>query len=261
MMAYDVALDIGHGSDTWERGGGKGVKKNGVVYEEHTANSDVAQRVLKILEAHGLKVWLPQKPMSKEVPLAKRTNEANRLGVKLYWSIHFNAGSPSASGVCAFYWYTAKEAKKLAEQYTKEARAMGFKIFGTGAIASVPKTWTDFHVCRETKMTAILTENGFMTNSDDFEGIFGKNKEQYRQRIAELNAKTILSFFGKKYEPSKTKVKEPVKTTQPKEAKKTIYRVIVNGVQVGAYTEENNTLSQVEKALKQGKASIKVEKV
>lgn len=330
MAKYDLTYDIGHGTDTWENGGGKGVRKNGKVYEEHTANSDVGERVIKILRDHGLRVHVPQKPMSKEVSLSKRIAEANRLGVKLYWSTHFNAGVSSASGVCAFYWHTSSKSRKLAEAYAKNAKAMGFKTHGNGTHASKRGSWTELAVCRDTKMPAVLTENGFMTNSKDFEGIFGKNKNKYRQKVAELQAKTILEdFFGIKYDSKRTKVRNGGRTPEdrlgevrlkqamnyrakpslnakvlrvlpkghechfyeekghwlrlgvgwvsnaggkyveitkrynkkPKEPKKKIYRVIVDGEQVGAYSKDSNILKQAEKAIKAGKDNILIEEV
>jgi N-acetylmuramoyl-L-alanine amidase len=344
-MAYDIALDYGHGSDTWENGGGKGVRVGGKVYEEHTANADVGERIRVILEKHGLRVYLTQKPMAKEVDLMARIRKANSLGVKLFWSTHFNAGTPSVKGVCAFYWYTAKNSKKLAEEYAKEAKRAGLATHGNGIHASEPNSWTNLAVAREPVMPSVLTENGFMTNKEDFEGIFGKNKEAYRQKVAEVQAKVILGFFGKKYDSGKTSNKVepnpaynhnpeerigevellgspmnyrtapsfdapilrelpayygkdskpftvhlyeekgywlrlgkgwisnkdgkyakitkryPKKPAQPAEPKKKIYRVIVNGEQVGAYAEDSNALEQARKALKEGKDKIVIQEV
>ena len=349
MANEDVALDIGHGTDTWEKGGGKGVRKNGIVYEEHTANSDTAERVRKILEAHGLKVWMPQKPMSPDRSLTSRTNEANKRGIKLYWSIHYNAGAADVRGVCAFYWHTSAKMKKLAEQFAANAKAAGLATHGNGTHAGRIGEWTNLHIIRETKMPAILTENGFMTNSADFEGIFGKNKAAYRQKVAEVNAKTILGYFGIKYDPKKDGTviqasKKPVKTNpaytidpqdrkgevvlkmemnyrtepslsapiirvlpkghgsdpkkpvhyyeikgdwlrlgtgwvsnkggkyveikkryvkppQPAEPKKTIYRVIVDGVQEGAYSQDDNALKRAELAIAKGAKNIQIVKI
>lgn len=340
-MNEHVGLSFGHGADTWEKGGGKGVRKNGIVYEEHTFNADVGMRVKKILEDHGLKVWLPQQPMAKDRSLKSRTDEANRRGVKLYWDIHADAGVSSAEGVCAYYWHTNSKAKKLAEEYAKNAREAGLKTHGSGTRASRIGDWTNFHTLRETRMTAILTENGFMTNSNDFEGIFGRNKGAYRQKVAEVNAKTILSYFGIKYDSGKSEVvapspnpnyttdpterlgevvlkmemnyrKEPSlnapilrklpeghgsnkpvhfyevkgdwlrlgsgwvsnkggkyvdivkvydKTPQPAEPKKPVYRVIVDGKQEGAYSEDSNVLKQIKEAMGHLSEDIKIEKV
>ena len=196
-MGKLVALDGGHGSDTREKKHAKYVYRNGKYYEEHDANSDVIIRVRKILEAHGVEVWYPQQPYSPEVELIDRTNKANyTIKPDLYWSIHFNAGTKDVKGVCAFYWHTAGTAKKLAEEFARNARAAGIATHGNGTHESKPNSWTNLHIVRETHMTAVLTENGFQTNSEEFEKIHGKYKDQYRQLVAEVNAKTILSYFG-----------------------------------------------------------------
>lgn len=195
-----VALDIGHGSDTYDRTGGKGVVHNGRVYEEHDANSDTTLRTKEMLEAHGIDVWLPQPAYAPEVWLTERTNEANRRGVDLYWSTHYNAGIPAAHGVCSFYWYTSDAARKLATSFAKNAESAGLATHGDGTHASKRGSWTNLHVCRETAMTAVLTENGFMTSDIDFPGVFGRNKDEYHQRIAEVHAKSICEFFGIKFD-------------------------------------------------------------
>jgi N-acetylmuramoyl-L-alanine amidase len=43
--------------------------------------------------------------------------------------------------------------------------------------------------------------------------------------------------------------------------KKTIYRVIIDGKQVGAYSEDDNALSEARKAIAKGSTNIKIEKV
>ena len=202
-MSYDVIFDKGHGYDTYERTGGKGVVRNGKPYEEHTANADIGDRVIPVLRAHGLSVLDIQPSMQAEVRLNDRMTIANRKGAKLYWSTHFNAGSKNVKGVCAFYsaYVSVDErTKALAEQYAKNAENMGIATHGDGTHASHYDSWTNLAVTRMTKMSAILCENGFMTNDDDFEGVFGKYKKAYHQKIAELQIKTILGYFGKKYD-------------------------------------------------------------
>jgi N-acetylmuramoyl-L-alanine amidase len=341
-MKKHMVISIGHGEDTWEKGGGKGVRKNGRVYEEHDANVHLALKVKKLVEAHGIKVTLVQSPNAKDVPLKTRTDKANALGVDLYWSIHHNAGVASASGACSFYWHTSSVGKKLSYALASNMKKRGIDLHGNGVHASMRGSWTNFHEVRETKMVAVLTENGFMTNSRDFENIFGKNQEAYHSKVAEAHAETIIeSFYGMKYDSGKSQVSggysptaedykkgrigratvttpmlnfragksldskiikvlkqgqsfyvyakdgkwynlgggwasagsdgsllrvemfppQPKPKPQPKEPKKTIYRVIVNGEQVGAYAEDSNVLAQAKKALADGDKSIVIEKV
>ncbi|MDZ5711672.1 N-acetylmuramoyl-L-alanine amidase [Jeotgalibacillus haloalkalitolerans] len=47
----------------------------------------------------------------------------------------------------------------------------------------------------------------------------------------------------------------------PPKPKKDIYRVIIDGIQVGAYSEDDNALSEARKAIAAGKKNIKIEKV
>ncbi|WP_153465156.1 N-acetylmuramoyl-L-alanine amidase family protein [Sediminibacillus terrae] len=199
-----VAIDIGHGSDTYNRTGGKGVRKNGKVYEEHDFNSLVAQELDKLLQANNIDTLMVQEPFSSEVGLTERTNYYNEKGVDLVWSIHANAGGKDASGRCAFYWYTAEDSKRLAELFVEEVKVAGYSTHGNGLHASNPDSWTNLHICRETNMTAVLTENGFMTNSEEFELIFGSKQSEYVEAVARIHAKAITRYFNVDFKDTET---------------------------------------------------------
>jgi N-acetylmuramoyl-L-alanine amidase len=197
-MAY-VGIDIGHGQNTFPPD--KGVFKNKVPFAEHTFNSNVAIELDKILKRHGVKTYMAQKPFATDVPLPTRTARYNRENVDLIASIHANAGGSTAKGVAAFYWYKdAPNSKRLAELYEDEALKAGLKLWG-GARPSVKGTWSDFHMCRVPKMASILTENGFMTNPEDFQKIF--KDPGYIKTIANVHAKAILRYLGIKFKPEK----------------------------------------------------------
>jgi N-acetylmuramoyl-L-alanine amidase len=205
-----VALDIGHGRDTWENGGGKGVKVNGKVYEEHDFNSKVVLEIEKHLKRNDIQVKMIQKPFTNDVPLTTRTNYYNRENVDLVWSIHANAGA--SSGICSFYWHDHVKSERAAKLFIDEVNKAGYKTHGTGLHASMTGSWTNLHIVRETKMTAVLTENGFMTHSGDFENIFGKNQGEYVQDLGEIHAKAICRYFGMSYKPEINK--EEVKVAE-----------------------------------------------
>ena len=216
-MSKLIAIDIGHGSDTFERTGGKGLYVNGKKYEEHDFNSKVAVELDELLRANGFKTVMKQKPFSPEVYLTDRTNYYNAKGVDLVWSIHANANSKDeVEGRCAFYWNTSEDAKRLAELYADECHKADFETHGNGLHASRLDSWTNFHICRETNMTAVLTENGFMTNNepgtnDDFELVFGSKQTEYVKDIARVHAKAIARFFDVNFKDKKT---EPASTTK-----------------------------------------------
>ena len=195
-MAY-IGLDIGHGVNTWENGGGKGVERNGKVYEEHDFNSKIAIATKALLEAQGHKVTYGlQQPNSKDMPLTARTNKFNALGVDFVISMHANAGAESVDGRCVFYWHDHTNSKKLAENIVKAIHDKGYSTHGNGLHASMTGSWTNLHMVRETKMTAILIEYGFMTNAKDFEYIFGSKQNQYVKDMAEATVKGVQAYLG-----------------------------------------------------------------
>lgn len=194
MVKKKVAMSYGHGADTFELKRSKFVIVNGKVYEEHTFNAQVGERVTKILKDHGVDVLVLQPPMGKEVSLQARSNRANAWKADIYWSIHANGGAPSARGMCAFYWQGNATGKRIAEKYGDLCKADGLPLYSDGEYESVRGTWSEFHELRETTMVAILTENGFMTNKEDFKLIF-LNEQNFYDRIAKIHAQTILWYF------------------------------------------------------------------
>jgi N-acetylmuramoyl-L-alanine amidase len=245
-MAKKLVLSYGHGSDTWKVKGSKGIAVNGKSFEEHTHNAQVGVKVKKIVEAHGVKVLEVQPPFGKDVSLTTRTNNANNWGADLYYSIHSNAsGDKDVKGYAAFYWSKSTAGKKIAEIYAKHAKAEGFPLYHKGVYPSILGTWNDFHELRETKMPAILTENGFMTNKDDFKRIF--QDENALDKEAKVHAKTILEYFKIPYDPTKAGEKKPEKP----EPADTLYKV-----QVGAFGSKSNAEKLVAELKKKGYPAI-----
>lgn len=203
-MAY-IGLDIGHGSNTYSSGGGKGVATGGKVYEEHTFNSIVAKKLKALLEKSGHKVtYGAQQPNSLETSLNSRTNRFNAEKVDIMVSIHANwigTFKNSTNGIGAFYanyssGTRSTNSKKLADLIMAEYRKQGQSIYGAGSIPSVYSNWTNFHMTREVSMPAVLMELGFMSGTTDFDKIFGSQQEKYTTQMAEGMAKGINAYFG-----------------------------------------------------------------
>ncbi|MFS0751746.1 N-acetylmuramoyl-L-alanine amidase [Oceanobacillus sp. 1P07AA] len=208
-----VAIDIGHGSNTFPPS--KGVYVDGKGYQEHDFNSKVAIELDKLLKAKGVDTVMYQKPFSPEIGLTQRTNYYNAKKVDLVFSIHANANNDEeADGRCVFYWHTSEEGKRMAELYVEEVKKAGYSTHGNGLHASQRGSWTNLHICRETNMPAVLTENGFMTNdepgkNDDFELIFGSKQDEYVKEIAKVQANAIVRYFGQKATEKPKKVAAP----------------------------------------------------
>lgn len=196
---YKVALDIGHGSNTFPNHG-KGVYRNGRGYAEHSFNSILATKLKAKLEGSGFTVvYGPQKPNSPDIGLMTRTNWYNANNIDLVISVHANAGVTSASGRCVFYWNTSNQSLRVAQNIVNEIKKKGYSTHGNGLHASVRGSWTNLHITRETRMPAVLIEYGFMTNANDFVLIFGNRQAQYTEDMADATARAVASYFNTSY--------------------------------------------------------------
>ncbi|GIP61931.1 hypothetical protein J32TS6_04860 [Virgibacillus pantothenticus] len=215
-MARVIAIDIGHGSNTFPPS--KGVYKNGKGYAEHDFNSKLGVELDKLLKHNGFKTLMKQKPFAPDVPLTTRTNYYNAKGVDLVYSLHANYnGNPNVNGRCVFYWHTAKDAEKLADIVVDEIKKAGYSTHGNGLHASKPNSWTNLHICRETHMTAVLVENGFMSGDKDFDLVFGSKQKQYVKDMARVHAKAICRYYGAKFKDldGTTVADKPSKPSKP----------------------------------------------
>ncbi|WP_082091435.1 N-acetylmuramoyl-L-alanine amidase [Domibacillus tundrae] len=66
-------------------------------------------------------------------------------------------------------------------------------MWRTGLFPSVPGTWTNLHMCRETDAPFLLVEWGFMTNTEDLALL---KSDSYRQRCALVTACTVCKYYG-----------------------------------------------------------------
>lgn len=181
-----LALDIGHGNDT----SGKGVKG----FSEHWFNSEVVLKVMKMLEALGIRYYLPQPPHAPEVKGRARRDEANNeRHPSLYYSVHGNASvKPSVTGSCCFYWGQ----KELALQHIKHLKTHGFDLHGNGLHEYKNNTWTDLWVIEDVKGPSMLCEFGFFTNPQELEKM---KTSQYQDKVAMVIVQDIIWFVLNKH--------------------------------------------------------------
>ena len=240
---YVIGIDIGHGSNTFSSGRGKGVYRNGRGYAEHSFNSILAIKLKAKLEGSGFTVvYGPQKPNSPDIGLTTRTNWYNRNNIDLVVSVHANAGASSANGRCVFYWNTSSKSKKVAQSLVNEIKKKGYSTHGNGLHASVRGSWTNLHITRETKMPSVLVEYGFMTNSNDFVLIFGNKQAQYTEDMADATARAVASYFKTSY----TGKSNSVTTSESSKAPAKGNNVVPSG---NSYTvKSGDTLGAIAKA-------------
>lgn len=227
-----IMLDAGHGPNT----PGKRSPDN---FKEFEFNSKVADFAKKLLnEYKDVTVYFAHSK-GEDVPLKERTDKANKLKVDCYVSIHANAYGTTwnnANGIETYVYVTKpKEAMELAKKVQKNL------VIRTGLQDRGVKT-ADFHVLRETSMTAILCECGFYTNKKE------KNllqSETYQKTCAEAIAKGIVDQYH---------LKKDANTLKPPVKNKKFYHV-----QIGAFENKENAQALMKELKEKGYDPILVE--
>lgn len=155
-----IAIDAGHGPDT----PGKRCPDDSM--REYQFNSEVARHLKDQLAGYAGVETMFTHSDSLDVPLKDRTDKANLWGADLFVSIHANAMGSNwndAQGI-ETYVYTSRPPAAV----SLATNVQRILIQSTGLPDRGVKT-EDFHVLRETHMTAILAECGFMTNPREAE--------------------------------------------------------------------------------------------
>lgn len=180
-----IAIDAGHGPET------PGKRSPDGSLLEYQFNSAVARYVADKLfgEYEGIEILMTHDD-SRDVPLKERTDKANAWKADLFVSIHANAagdgGWNSAQGIETYVYKTRPPAAvALANAVQRQlVRLTGRPNRGVKS--------ADFHVLRETRMTAILVECGFMTNREEVELL---KSDQYRRKCAEAIVAGIAETY------------------------------------------------------------------
>ncbi|MCM3244294.1 N-acetylmuramoyl-L-alanine amidase [Cytobacillus firmus] len=179
-----IILDAGHGYSTSGKRSPNGMR-------EYEFNRAVAELAKEMLESYQNTVVSFAHSDVRDVPLAERTALANKQNADCYVSIHANAygtGGWNSAGGIETYVYPSKprEALALAQKIQRNL------ISSTGLRDRGVKT-ADFQVLRETKMTAVLVECGFMTNKEEASLL---RTPLYRKRCAQAIVKAIAEQYG-----------------------------------------------------------------
>src|SRR5690625_1380473 len=231
-MTKKIAIDAGHGLGT----PGKRVLKSLDSKEtrEWSLNSRVADLVEKGLRDYsGHKtIRLDDMTGKRDIPLKERTDKANSFGADMLVSIHHNAGinGGSGGGIVVYRYpnsttFTRDMHRNLYDKLIEHTGLKGNRANPLGE--------ANFHMLRESRMPAVLIENGFMDSSADVPIILTK-------KHAEESAKAIVHFLASEY---KLKKKTAPASGKPREAGGKLYKV-----QIGDYSKKRNADAQAKKA-------------
>lgn len=219
--------------------------------QEHIEARKVADKVASIIKANGgvvarcdgdtattaTGVWL--EAVREVDAFGNKHGDGNTLAL----SIHFNAFNGKAEGTECLAFSSLKE--EAAKYSAAVAKAGGFTNRG-----HKDGSWVGW--VQETDPYAYLIEVCFIDNESDMEK-YKKNFDTICYAIASVAMSKTIKPASTKQLASKPAPSKP--TTDD------MYRVKVDGKQVGAYASDKNVLEQVEKALKDDKKKIEVERV
>lgn len=146
---FKLFLDPGHGDSD------SGAVGNGLLEKDLTLS--IALKIREILANEYNDVVVKMSRTGDTFPsLNQRTNDANNWGATFFLSIHINSG-----GGTGFETFTYPGVTKI---YQNAIHDEIMKIVG---LTDRGKKQQDLHVLRESNMSAVLTENGFIDSTND----------------------------------------------------------------------------------------------
>jgi N-acetylmuramoyl-L-alanine amidase len=180
-----VLIDPGHGG---KDPGATAIDKK--TYEKDL-NLDVSLRLNRILKGLGFNTMMTRTD-DRYVDLASRSGMANNNFVDFFMCIHFNAFASSANGIETLYY-----PNEVSDEYPIDNRKMA-NLFHNEIIDALKRPSRGItprpglHVLNKTKMPAILSELGFITNAQEFAQI---KTEDYREMAARALAASIVRYY------------------------------------------------------------------
>ncbi|PAE27929.1 N-acetylmuramoyl-L-alanine amidase [Paenibacillus sp. 7884-2] len=174
-----IYLDPGHGG-TDPGAIGNGLQEKNVTLTLGLKTRDILNRDF---EGHTIRM---SRTTDVTRSLAQRTNDANSWGANYFVSIHINAGG--GTGYEDFIYNGAVSSQTVAYRDKVHAEIMKQVDFYNRG-----KKRANFHVLRESRMPAVLTENGFIDNASDAAKL---KSNTYLDRIALGHANGIAQALG-----------------------------------------------------------------
>lgn len=188
-----VVVDPGHG------GYDPGAVRHGV--REKDINLQIALKLKESLEKKGAVVTLTRngdfnlavvglhKREAHRYDLSQRLEVAHRSNADLFVSVHVNCiHSSSYRGSEVFYHPKSEKAKLLAECIQEQLNGI------PGNKRRIAKT-SQCYVLRNARITAVLIEAGYLSNSEDREKLLNSD---YQKRLAERISSGIIKFYLEK---------------------------------------------------------------
>lgn len=200
-----VRIDAGHG------GKDPGAVGNGLREKDIALSVSLGVKDRLEAEYEGAQVLL-SRSTDVFLELSERTNAANKSGADLLVSIHCNAGG-GAGGFESFRYTSASASTRSLQNVLHTEIMTALKPFGVIDRGQKAK---NLHMCRESKMPAVLTENLFIDVASDAAKL---KRHEVIEALIDGHVKGIAKYLGLKKKEGATTVDDKV-------------NVIVNGKQI-----------------------------
>lgn len=182
-----IVLDPGHGGED------HGTESSKHKYKEKEFTLATSQMLKRYLENRGHQVVMTR-TTDIFIELKDRARFANERKPKLFISVHYNsAPSAEAHGIEVFYYKSEKDPKRSKESRLLADAVLKSMLQTTGAKSRGVKHG-NFAVIRETNMTAILIEAGFLTNVQERTKL---RDPTYQRHIAYGIAQGVTNYLNK----------------------------------------------------------------
>ncbi len=221
-----IYIDAGHG------GTDPGASGNGLREKDLTLK--ISKKIADILTEYEVDVKL-SRTTDKALSLKQRTDDANKWGADYLLSVHINAGGGTGYEDFIYNGNVSNNTVKYRDTIHAEI------VKQLGNVRNRGKKKANFHMVRQSKMPAMLSENLFIDTKADADLL---KKDSYLDKIALGHANGLIKAFN-----LKKKAKPAPKPSKPSNSggKTTYFRVVA-----GSYTDRKNAEAQMSKLKKLG---------
>ena len=182
LTGIKIVIDPGHGGRDV---GALGLRPD--TNPEAERNLSLAYKLKAKLESYGATVIMTR---TNDVELSSdaRCEFLRSAAPDLCISIHHDSSTRASADGGSFFYFTPFSEKAVTYVYNSTAKGNFYK--------EMKKSWHYFYLARVTSCPVVLTENGFISNPDDFAGIIS---ESTNNKKAEKIALGVLDYFNSFY--------------------------------------------------------------
>lgn len=209
-----IFIDVGHG--------GSDPGASGYGLKEKDLTLKISKKIAAILKSYNVDVKL-SRTTDKTLSLTQRTAMANKWGADYLLSVHINAGGGTGYEDFIYNGAVSKKTAELRDVIHSEIVKELHTVRNRG------KKKANFHMVRESKMPAMLSENLFIDTKADATLL---GTDSYLDKIALGHANGLIKAFGLSKgadKPSKPTVKPPKKETGSTTVSKPKVNLTVDG--------------------------------